>query len=187
VRALVVTEMAEVGAAEMDLGRVATRVEAASVAVAPVAAVARAEATVVAAALEASMVGVAGTMGKAASGAGSRGKEAVVRAPEARARAVAAAGELVPGRVAGSREGAAVMEAVMAALLEMAEVIVVAARAGAAAGTAGTAAMAGTAAGTEHEGDSRSSRYRKSRSETVSRAHHLDRSRRRHTRTYWCS
>jgi hypothetical protein len=149
--------------------------------------VARAEATVVAAALEASMVGVAGTMGKAASGAGLRGKEAVVRAPEARARAVAAAGELVPGRVAGSREGAAVMEAVMAALLEMAEVIVVAARAGAAAGTAGTAAMAGTAAGTEHEGDSRSSRYRKSRSETVSRAHHLDRSRRRHTRTYWCS
>jgi hypothetical protein len=163
---------------------VATRVEAASVAVAPVAAVARAEATVVAAALEASMVGVAGTMGKAASGAGSRGKEAVVRAPEARARAVAAGGELVPGRVAGPREGAAVMEAVMAALLEM---IVVAARAGAAAGTAGTAAMAGTAAGTEHEGDSRSSRYRKSRSETVSRGHHLDRSRRRHTRTYWCS
>ena len=79
------------------------------------------------------------------------------------------------------------MEAVMvamAALLEMAEVIVVAVRAGAA---AGTAAMAGTAAGTEHEGDSRSSRYRKSRSVTVSRGHHLDRSRRRHTRTYWCS
>ena len=183
-------EMAEVGAAEMDLGRVVTRVEAASVAVAPVAAVARAEATVAAAALEAAMVGVAVTMGKAASGAGLRGKEAVVRAPEARARAVAAGGELVPGRVAGPREEAAVMEAVMAAmtaLLGMAEVIVVAARAGAAAGTAGMAARAGMAAGTEHEGDSRSSRYRKSRSVTVSRGHHLDRSHRRHTRTYCCS
>ena len=60
--ALVVTEMAEAGAAEMDLGRVATRVEAVSVAMA---AVARAEATEVAAALEASMVGVAATMEKA--------------------------------------------------------------------------------------------------------------------------
>ena len=62
VKALVVTEMAEAGAAEMDLGRVVTRVEAASVAMA---AVARAEATEVAAALEASMVGVAATMEKA--------------------------------------------------------------------------------------------------------------------------
>ena len=60
--ALVVTEMAEAGAAELDLGRVATRVEAASVAVA---AVARAEATEEATALEASMVGVAATMEKA--------------------------------------------------------------------------------------------------------------------------
>ena len=49
-KALVVTEMAEAGAAEMDLGRVATRVEAASVAVAPEAGVARAEETVAAAA-----------------------------------------------------------------------------------------------------------------------------------------
>ena len=43
----------------MDLGRVVTRVEAASVAVSPVAAVAREEATEVVAALEASMVGLA--------------------------------------------------------------------------------------------------------------------------------
>jgi hypothetical protein len=48
--ALVATEMAEAGAAETDLGRVVMRVEAASVAVAPVAAVARVEATVAAAA-----------------------------------------------------------------------------------------------------------------------------------------
>ena len=48
--ALVATEMAEAGAAGPDPGRVATRVEAASVAVSAVAAVARAEATVVAAA-----------------------------------------------------------------------------------------------------------------------------------------
>ena len=54
--ALVVTEMAEAGAAEMDLGRVVTRVEATSVVVA---AVARAEASEVGAALEASMVGLA--------------------------------------------------------------------------------------------------------------------------------
>ena len=60
-----VTEMAEAGAAEMDLGRVATRVEAASVAVSPVVAVTRVEATEVVAALEASMVGVAATMEKA--------------------------------------------------------------------------------------------------------------------------
>ena len=53
------------------------------------------------------------------------------------------------------RVSSEMMVAVMAALLEMAEVIFVAARAGAA---AGTAAMAGTAAGTEHVGDSRSSR-----------------------------
>ena len=68
-----------------------------------------------------------------------------------------------------------VVMAVMAALVE------VAARAGAAAGTAATAAD------TEHVGGSRSSRCRKSNTTTASRDHHLDRSRRRHTRTYWCS
>ena len=71
-----------------------------------------------------------------------------------------------------------VVMAVMAALVE------VAARAGAAAGTAATAA---TAADTEHVGGSPSSRCRKSNATPASRAHHLDRSRRRHTRTYWCS
>ena len=65
-------------------------------------------------------------------------------------------------------------------MTEMAALVEVAARAGAAAGTAATGAMA---ADTEHVGGSRSSRYRKN---TASRAHHLDRSRRRHTRTYWC-
>ena len=58
-KAPVVTEMAEVAEAEMDLGRVVTWVAAASVAVSPVAAVAREEATEVVAALEASMVGLA--------------------------------------------------------------------------------------------------------------------------------
>ena len=69
-------------------------------------------------------------------------------------------------------------------MAEMAALVEVAARAGAAAGTAATA---GTAADTEHVGGSRSSRYRKSNMTTARRAHHLDRSRRRHTRTYWCS
>ena len=82
------------------------------------------------------------------------------------------------------RVSSEMMVAVMAALLEMAEVIFVAARAGAA---AGTAAMAGTAAGTEHVGDSRSSRYLASSTVTASRGHHLDRTHRRHTRTHWCS
>ena len=57
----------------------------------------------------------------------------------------------------------------------------------AAAAAAGTAATAATAADTEHAGGSRSSRCRKSNMTTARRAHHLDRSRRRHTRTYWCS
>ena len=83
--ALVVTEMAEVGAAEMDLGRVVTRVEAASVAVA---AVARAEATVVAAALEASMVGVAAEARVAEARAGVAAAVAVAGAEEVRAAEV---------------------------------------------------------------------------------------------------
>ena len=62
--------------------------------------------------------------------------------------------------------------------------VVVMAKAGAAAGKAATA---GTAADTEHVGGSRSSRCRKSNMTTARRARHLDRSRRRHTRTYWCS
>ena len=65
-----------------------------------------------------------------------------------------------------------------------AEVTFVAAREGAAVWTAGTA---GTAADTEHAGGSRSSRCRKCNTTTARRAHHLDRSRRRHMRTYWCS
>jgi hypothetical protein len=75
----------------------------------------------------------------------------------------------------------------MAALLEMAEVIVVAARAGAA---AWTAAMAGTAAGTEHEGDSRSSRCQASTLESRSPCSRCrgcsttTRHRARHRRTY---
>ena len=72
----------------------------------------------------------------------------------------------------------------MVVMAEMAALLEVAARAGAAAGTAATAA---TAADTEHVGGSRSSRCRKSNTTTASRDHHLDRSRRRHTRTYWCS
>jgi hypothetical protein len=70
------------------------------------------------------------------------------------------------------------------AMAEMAALLEVAARAGAAAGTAATVA---TAADTEHVGGSRSSRCRKSNTTTARRARHLDRSRRRHTRTYWCS
>ena len=69
-------------------------------------------------------------------------------------------------------------------MAEMAAMVEVAAKAGAAAGKAATAA---TAADTEHVGGSRSSRCRKSNTTTASRDHHLDRSRRRHTRTYWCS
>ena len=72
----------------------------------------------------------------------------------------------------------------MVVMAEMAALLEVAARAGAAAGTAATVA---TAADTEHVGGSRSSRCRKSNTTTARRARHLDRSRRRHTRTYWCS
>ena len=77
--------------------------------------------------------------------------------------------------------------AAMAAVLEMAEVIVVAARAGAA---AWTAAMAGTAAGTEHVGDSRSSRCQASNLESRSPCSRCrgcsttTRHRARHRRTY---
>ena len=76
------------------------------------------------------------------------------------------------------------LEMPVVVMAEMAALVEVAARAGAAAGTAATAA---TAADTEHAGGSRSSRCRKSNTTTARRAHHLDRSRRRHTRTYWCS
>jgi hypothetical protein len=69
-------------------------------------------------------------------------------------------------------------------MVEMAALLEGAARAGAAAGTAATVA---TAADTEHVGGSRSSRCRKSNTTTARRARHLDRSRRRHTRTYWSS
>ena len=76
------------------------------------------------------------------------------------------------------------LEMPVVVMAEMAALVEVAAREGAAVWTAGTA---GTAADTEHAGGSRSSRCRKCNTTTARRAHHLDRSRRRHTRMYWCS